>query len=53
MKSLANGTGVAQQAHKRLGEVLVVGQHPQRSSIAMHNHFFILSHAADRSVAAV
>jgi hypothetical protein len=52
-KAVADGARMAEQADEGAGEVLVVGQRPQRAAIAVNHHRLALAHAVDHGVAAV
>ena len=52
VERFADGAVVAQQAIEPLGEVAVVGEDPQRRSIAVNDHLLAFSHAVDYRPAA-
>ena len=47
VKRMADGLGVAEEAHKALGEVGAVGDGPEGSAVAVDDDAFALAHAFD------
>lgn len=48
VERFADGAIIAQERHKTLGEIFVMGQHPERRTITVDQDFLAIAHAVDR-----